>query len=74
MASKLPAPITDLLRETIVASKTPLLTLEQETGVKRASIMRFIRGTQSLRLDNADKLAAYFRLELRPTDVKNGGK
>jgi plasmid maintenance system antidote protein VapI len=58
---KQPAPITDLLRETIIASKLPLLTLQEETGVKRASIMRFIRGEQSLRLDIADKLAALRR-------------
>jgi len=64
MAKKHTAPITDLLRETIIASKMPLLTLEQETGVQRHSIMRFIRGTNSLRLDIADKLAAYFGLNL----------
>lgn len=74
MASKLPAPITDLLRETIIASKTPLLTLEQETGVKRASIARFIRGKNSLRLDIADKLAAYFGLALQPIKAKKKGR
>jgi plasmid maintenance system antidote protein VapI len=63
--SKERAPITDLLRETIIASKLPLLKLQKETGVKRASIMRFIRGEQSLRLDIADKLAAYFGLALQ---------
>ena len=47
------------------ASETTLLTLEQETGVVRASIMRFVKGRQSLRLDMADKLAAHFGLELR---------
>ncbi len=39
--------------------------LERETGVTRASIMRFVRGSPSLRLDMADRLAAYFELELR---------
>ena len=62
--NKQPAPITDLLRETIIASKIPLLTLQEATGVKRASIMRFVRSEQSLRLDIADKLAAYFGLTL----------
>ena len=33
--------------------------LERETGVTRASIMRFVRGSQSLRLDRADRLAAW---------------
>jgi plasmid maintenance system antidote protein VapI len=60
-----PAPITDLLRRTIAESGIPYKTLERETGVARASIMRFVRGTQSLRLDMADRLAAYFGLELR---------
>ena len=72
--NKKPAPITDLLRETIIASKLPLLTLQEETGVKRASIMRFIRDEQSLRLDIADKLAAYFGLELQPIKPKRKGK
>jgi plasmid maintenance system antidote protein VapI len=56
--------MTEVLREAIQASEIPLLTLEQETGVPRASIMRFVRGDQSLRLDIADKLAAYFNLHL----------
>ena len=60
-----PAPISDLLRRTIAESGVPLLRLERETGVTRASIMRFVRGSQSLRLDMADRLAAYFGLELR---------
>jgi plasmid maintenance system antidote protein VapI len=65
-----PAPISDLLRRTIAQAvdrgRTNYLTLERETGVTRASIMRFVRGPQSLRLDMADRLAAYFGLELRP--------
>jgi hypothetical protein len=63
------APISDLLRETIRraigAGETTYLALERETGITRASIMRFVRGTQFLRLDLADKLAARFGLELR---------
>lgn len=39
--------------------------LERSTGVKRASIARFMRGDQSLRLDVAEKLAEYFGLEVR---------
>jgi plasmid maintenance system antidote protein VapI len=70
--SNRPAPITDLLRRTIAESGVPYLTLEQETGLTRASIMRFVRGSQSLRLDMADRLAAYFGLELRPARRKKG--
>ena len=58
------AAITDLLRDTIVKSGVPLLVLERETGVVRASIRRFISGRQSIRLDMADKLAAYYGLKL----------
>lgn len=57
---------TDVLRTAITASGLPYLTLQQATGVDRASIMRFVRGSQSLRLDRADKLAAYFGLTLAP--------
>jgi len=64
------ASISDLLRrailEAVEAGETSYKALERETGVTRASIMRFVRGTQSLRLDMADRLAAYFGLELRP--------
>ena len=59
-----PQPITELLRKTIADSGLPLLVIERETGVQRASVMRFLRGNQSLRLDMADKLAAYFELKL----------
>lgn len=56
--------MTDVLRKAIVKSEIPLLTLEQKTGVKRASIRRFVAGTNSLHLDVADKLAEFFRLRL----------
>jgi len=57
-------PISELLRDTIAQSGVPLLVLERETGVTRASILRFVRGEQMLRLDKADALAGYFGLEL----------
>jgi plasmid maintenance system antidote protein VapI len=65
-----PAPISDLLRRTVrrvvESGRTNFKALERETGVARGSIMRFVRTTHSLRLDMADRLAAYFGLELRP--------
>jgi plasmid maintenance system antidote protein VapI len=64
-----PEPISDLLRQAIGQAiedgRTSYKALERETGVTRASIMRFVRRTQTLRLDMADRLAAYFGLELR---------
>jgi plasmid maintenance system antidote protein VapI len=59
------APISDLLRQTIMKSGIPYNALQRETGVTRASIMRFVEGRQSLRLDMADRLAVYFGLSLR---------
>ena len=58
------SPITTALRQAILDSGLPLLRLANETGVQRASLSRFVRGKNSLRLDVADKLAAYFGLEL----------
>jgi plasmid maintenance system antidote protein VapI len=68
--SKQAGPITDLLRQTIIESGMPMKALARETGVQRLSIMRFVRGVQSLRLDVADKLAAYFGLALVRTTKK----
>lgn len=67
------SPISDLLRRTIVESGISLLTIEQATGVHRASISRFIRGERSIRLDVADKLAEYFGLELQAKIKKPKG-
>jgi plasmid maintenance system antidote protein VapI len=63
------APLSDLLRQTIVRAidqeRASYLGLERETGVARASIRRFVNGERTLRLDMADRLAAFFGLELR---------
>jgi plasmid maintenance system antidote protein VapI len=59
------APISDALRRTIVESGITYKALERETGVSRASIMRFVRAERTLRLDMADRLAAYFGLSVR---------
>ena len=59
-------PITDLLRETIQESGLPFLTMEQETGVLRQSLMKFARGESTIHLEAADKLAEFFGLELGP--------
>ena len=59
--------MTDRLKQAIAESGLRLTTLEQKTGVLRATIMRFMRGETSLRLDKADALAAFFELELVST-------
>jgi len=68
-------PITDLLRQTIKERGIPFLTLEQETGVLRQSLMKFARGESTIHLDSADALADYFALELGPASKpKRKGK
>jgi plasmid maintenance system antidote protein VapI len=56
--------ISDILRRTIIESAVSYLELQRSTRVSRASIMRFVRGERTFRLDMADRLAAYFGLEL----------
>lgn len=58
-------PITDALKKAIADSGKSFRELERETGIIRQSLMRFMRGERSLRLDIADKLANYFGLKLR---------
>jgi plasmid maintenance system antidote protein VapI len=62
--SKPKTPLTDPLRQAIVDSGLPLLRLANETGIARASLIRFVRGDTSIRLDIADKLAEFFGLEV----------
>jgi plasmid maintenance system antidote protein VapI len=57
--------ISDVLKRAITESGMAHIAIERATGVKRASIMRFLRGETSIRLDMADRLAAFFGLELR---------
>lgn len=56
--------MSDVLREAIKQSGKPMLQIAKEASIARASLIRFIRGERSLRLDIADKLAAYFELVL----------
>jgi hypothetical protein len=62
--------MSEVLRQAIRGSGKALIALERETGIQRMSLSRFVRGQRSLRLDLADKLATYFRLELRPKRQK----
>ena len=62
--------MSEVLRQTILESKIPLLTLSKATGVQRASISRFLNESQSLRLDCADELAAHFGLVLEKEEAE----
>ncbi len=63
-------PITDALKTAIESSGMSIKALERETGVSRQSMMHFMRGTRTLRLDIADKLAAFFKLDVKPATSK----
>jgi len=59
------ATMSDVLRKAIRDSGISMRRLSIDSGIARPSLIRFARGDQSLRLDVADKLAAYFNLRLR---------
>ncbi|MBI4717165.1 MAG: hypothetical protein HY763_05115 [Planctomycetes bacterium] len=51
--------MTELLREALREADS-LYGVAKATGVQKASLIRFVSGRQSLRLDMADRLAAHF--------------
>ena len=57
--------MTEALKKAITDSGMSHLDISRESGVQRASIIRFMRGTQSLRLDKADQLAEYLCIEIK---------
>jgi hypothetical protein len=65
-------PISDAIRQAITDSGMSFQGLEKETGVLRQSLMKFARGEQCLRGDAYDKLAAFFKLELRKAKRTKG--
>jgi plasmid maintenance system antidote protein VapI len=56
--------MTQALRRVITESGMAHIAIARKAGVQRMSIVRFLSGRQSLRLDAADKLAAFFGLEV----------
>jgi len=57
-------PITDALRKAMIDSGLSKLALSQLSGVSRPSIIKFLRGGWTLKLDMVDKLANALNLEL----------
>ena len=57
--------MTELLRKAIKDSGS-IRAVYLATGVTRQSMMKFIRGEQSLRLDLADRLAEHFGIVVCP--------
>ena len=58
--------MTELLRDALRQCGESQRAIERATGVKRQTMAKFVNGEQSLRLDKADALAAYFGLTVRP--------
>lgn len=58
------APLTDPLRQALAECELPMLKIAADSGVDRASLIRFRDGERSLRLDMADRLAGYFGFQL----------
>ncbi len=58
--------ITDVLRAAIEKSGLTRYRIAKATGITTGNLGRFMQGGTSLRLDKADRLAAYLGLRLMP--------
>ena len=67
--------MTQLLLDALAERKESLRAIEAAAGVNHVSMVRFLAGKQSLRLDLADRLAGYFGIESkRRARRKKGGR
>ncbi len=67
MTKSKPKPtLTDALRAAIEQSGLTGYRIAMATGIDNSNLARFLRGELSLRLDKADRLAAYLGLQLVP--------
>ena len=71
MTDRKPSSMTELLKQAL-SQVDSLRAVERATGVKNPSLVRFLQCKQSLRLDLADKLAAYLGIECR--QMRQDGK
>ncbi len=63
--------MTELLRQALGEADS-IRGVAKATGLDHSSLVRFVNGEQSLRLDLADKLAAHFDIECRRTRRRKG--
>ena len=68
-ARKKPTTMTELLRQALTEAKS-VRAVAREAGIQQASLVRFLNGEQSLRLDKADVLAKYFGIQSRRVKSK----
>lgn len=64
--------MTELLHHAL-AEVDSIRGVARATGLDHASLVRFINGEQSLRLDKAEKLAEYFGIECRKSSRRRKG-
>ena len=65
--------MSELLRGCLREAKS-IRAVARATGLDHASLVRFLHGQRSLRLDKAEALAAYFGIECRRTRKAEGSK
>jgi len=58
------ATISDALRDCLRGRSVSLSRIASDTGIVKSSLIRFLREETSLRLDKADLLAEYLKLEV----------
>lgn len=63
--------MTDLLRESLRGADS-IRAVAKANGLRHSSLLRFMHGEQSLRLDLADRLADYFGIESRRVRRRKG--
>ncbi len=60
--------MTEALKRAIADTGETFTELERATGVKRGSLLRFMRGDQTLLLEKADELAGHLGIQVWRAD------
>jgi transcriptional regulator with XRE-family HTH domain len=61
---KLPASLSEQLRELIAAAGPSVYELARDAGVDRSVLSRFLAGKRTITLETADRLAVVLKLRL----------
>ncbi|MEQ8849809.1 hypothetical protein [Botrimarina sp.] len=71
MAERRYPTMTEALRDSLLSDPRSFAEVARQTGLTRTSLMAFAEGKRSLRLDLADKLALFYRVNVsRAEDAK----
>jgi len=71
-SSKRPS-MAEILRKAFEASGETVASVARGTGIAQPVLHRFVHGERDLTLRTADKLMAYFNLEVRPRSKGKAG-